>query len=472
MKRFAALLLILLLAIPSFADELWLGVYLKGQKIGYTGYLSEEKQVAGRKIFLRTTKTKISGTMLGQGLEMNLESTTWYTQAGKVARMLFNLESGGRKIKTDAEFGEKVIKARLDADGNVSEKTIDVPTDGIISDDPVADYLLGGTSLKKVYVFDPQTLSLIPNTIQPAVTSQIEEGGRSLTVRTIKIDDPRAPTTLYFSSKGDLIRADGPFGLEMVPELKELALKIDGSPRRPSTGSSDLATASSIVPDRRIHDPYSGSSLELLLTDSDFSHLPSDEHQTVTKLPTGYRVVIHPVLKPNATTTISEAAASMPEWILPDVRVPSNKPLFAREARKVIGKEQRVAAATEMIRDYVNGLLRVNAGIGVMRDATEILGSPEGVCRDHAILMAALLRAVHIPTRLVGGLVYAEGAFYYHAWVEVWDGSRWYGVDSTRPDKRVTAAHFKTAQGSVSEAYTAFMLSGAKIKIVSTQESQ
>ncbi|MCU0316203.1 MAG: transglutaminase-like domain-containing protein [Fimbriimonadaceae bacterium] len=80
--------------------------------------------------------------------------------------------------------------------------------------------------------------------------------------------------------------------------------------------------------------------------------------------------------------------------------------------------------------------------------------------------MAAILRAANIPTRLVSGLVYGEGAFFYHAWVEVWDGEKWIGFDSTRPNSSLSATHIKTAQGTIAEAYTGFLLEGAKIKVV------
>ena len=47
------------------------------------------------------------------------------------------------------------------------------------------------------------------------------------------------------------------------------------------------------------------------------------------------------------------------------------------------------------------------------------------------------------------GLVYADGAFYYHAWVETWDGKNWFGVDSTRSDLSVTPGHIKLAHGHI-----------------------
>ena len=107
-----------------------------------------------------------------------------------------------------------------------------------------------------------------------------------------------------------------------------------------------------------------------------------------------------------------------------------------------------------------------NAGIGVLRDASEVLKTKEGVCRDYAILTATILRAANIPARLASGLVYAQEAFYYHAWTEYWDGKRWIGLDSTRPSGKVTAGHVKLAHGSVEEAFLFTFLDKARIQVL------
>ncbi|MCC8195808.1 MAG: transglutaminase family protein [Ruminococcus sp.] len=59
--------------------------------------------------------------------------------------------------------------------------------------------------------------------------------------------------------------------------------------------------------------------------------------------------------------------------------------------------------------------------------AEEALTLGKGVCQDYAHIMLALCRMGGIPCRYVAGLACDEGET--HAWVEVNDGSRWYGLD-------------------------------------------
>jgi transglutaminase-like putative cysteine protease len=58
-----------------------------------------------------------------------------------------------------------------------------------------------------------------------------------------------------------------------------------------------------------------------------------------------------------------------------------------------------------------------------------------GVCRDFAHLMISLCRAVNIPARFVSGIDYGAppemGPQDFHAYVEVFLGTRWYLFDPT-----------------------------------------
>jgi transglutaminase-like putative cysteine protease len=115
--------------------------------------------------------------------------------------------------------------------------------------------------------------------------------------------------------------------------------------------------------------------------------------------------------------------------------------------------------------------MRPNAGIGVLRDAGEVLKTKEGVCRDYAVLTAAILRAGKVPSRLASGLLYMDGQYFYHAWVEVWDGTHWVGVDSTRPADHVGAGHLKLAQGNVEDAFSFTYLGGAKVEVLNVRRN-
>ncbi len=86
--------------------------------------------------------------------------------------------------------------------------------------------------------------------------------------------------------------------------------------------------------------------------------------------------------------------------------------------------------------------------------ALEVLQSLRGDCNEHTTLFTALARSLGIPTRPVAGIVYsetifAEGAFYYHAWPEVWLGDGWVPVDPTFGQFPADATHLGLVVGDL-----------------------
>ncbi len=62
--------------------------------------------------------------------------------------------------------------------------------------------------------------------------------------------------------------------------------------------------------------------------------------------------------------------------------------------------------------------------------AAQAFALGKGVCQDESHVLIALCRYLGIPARYCCGLTVGEGAT--HAWVEVWSGGMWYGLDPTR----------------------------------------
>jgi transglutaminase-like putative cysteine protease len=86
------------------------------------------------------------------------------------------------------------------------------------------------------------------------------------------------------------------------------------------------------------------------------------------------------------------------------------------------------------IRDWVHGRVAFESGSSAgTTSAADTLATGRGVCRDFAHLMIALCRAVNIPARFATGLDFgsdpALGPTDFHAYVEVWLGTRWYVFD-------------------------------------------
>ncbi len=70
-----------------------------------------------------------------------------------------------------------------------------------------------------------------------------------------------------------------------------------------------------------------------------------------------------------------------------------------------------------------------NVQAGYIPNLEQVLQEKKGICFDYAALMAAMLRAQNIPTRLVMGDLSSEGI--YHAWNQVEIDGEWTWYDPT-----------------------------------------
>ena len=116
-------------------------------------------------------------------------------------------------------------------------------------------------------------------------------------------------------------------------------------------------------------------------------------------------------------------------------------------------------ALVAAVEDWVHGHLLYVSGSSRFTDgAVDTYLARQGVCRDFAHLVIALLRCRNVPARLVS--VYAPGLspMDFHAVVEAWlddapDGAGWYVVDATRLAPRDRMLRIATGRDATDTAF-------------------
>jgi transglutaminase-like putative cysteine protease len=108
----------------------------------------------------------------------------------------------------------------------------------------------------------------------------------------------------------------------------------------------------------------------------------------------------------------------------------------------------------ERLTRYVNGLLDKKPTIS-LPSAREVLRTRVGDCNEHTALFVAMARSIGLPSRIAVGLVFMRGAFYYHAWPEVYvresGGGLWLPVDPTFNQFPADATHVRLARGGLAK---------------------
>lgn len=422
--------------------ETWVQVVIEGKRSGYSYFKIEPLANAQSR---RSSVNVIQTRLMGQDLDLRVDSECVVDSSGNLIQGTYLVQSSGRATKTSLSVTETAVSVKVDVGGSIISRTVPLPAGGSLRDDPSFEMVTGRSLPNTFYVFDPQTTELLRNELR-------DEGAGKVVVV-----DPRAETSYELGANREFLRAKGPFGIEMTPATKEVALAEVGA-------RSDLSNASAI-PVEQGSEEFDPSAKAQWLFESGEIKIASDDHQTVTKQGAATVITIQPSAKIAPQLRIDQVPILDRKWIEGDLRIQPEDPEIRRVALQVQAGEKRLGATVRKMQLYVRQQVRVNAGIGVLRPATEVLSSQEGVCRDHAVLLASLLRSVGIQTRMVCGVVFDQGFLYYHAWVEIFDGTRWIGVDSTRMDESLSTGHIKTAQGSSSEASTGFLIPNARVRL-------
>jgi len=113
-------------------------------------------------------------------------------------------------------------------------------------------------------------------------------------------------------------------------------------------------------------------------------------------------------------------------------------PVIMQHAKKIATLENPIQEAEQLVFQAIE---TKTEGIPII-PAPAVFEAKKGDCTEHAIATIALLRALHIPSRAVVGMIAAKeyagkkNVFVFHMWAEAFYNNRWVLVDATRPGKK------------------------------------
>ena len=137
-----------------------------------------------------------------------------------------------------------------------------------------------------------------------------------------------------------------------------------------------------------------------------------------------------------------DSATTRPEPLLQ-----SKDPRIVRLAVRIRGHDYDPRIVAQKLNAWVHDSIGNRITFGVP-NALEVLRTRTGDCNEHTQIFVALARAIGLPARIVAGLAYVDGKFYYHAWPEVLLGD-WVPVDPTFGQFPADAAHIRFVIGGL-----------------------
>ena len=155
-------------------------------------------------------------------------------------------------------------------------------------------------------------------------------------------------------------------------------------------------------------------------------------------------------------------------FLAPGPLLESDAPEIIAEANVALKGVTGSRARAERLTRYVNALLDKKPTVS-LPSAREVLRTKVGDCNEHTALYVAMARAAGIPARIAVGLVFVrgvQGAFYYHAWPEVYldEGNGrglWLPVDPTLNQFPADGTHIRLVRGGLDKQAAILPLIGS-----------
>lgn len=418
---------------------------------------------------------------LGQTGSAVVRSNVRMTESLVMESFEFSLDSeAGRFTAAGTLDADSTLRVKIDAGGSEQEIEFHVAESPIFSSVvPIRIAMAGelrvGNTLH-LPVFDPSTLAtraveyrvLEHDTLLAADSVAIDpETGRWVpahydSIPAWKLAEVHGGVQVesWVDEDGRIIEASSALGFTMAKTEYELARQAQEEAAGNTTLAidEDVILSTAIASNVDLREVTSFDELRFRLTGVDLEGFQLDGGRQELR---GDTLIVHR----------EDWDAVTPDFSLPyktmDLREALEpEPLIQSDDRRIIEAAQEIAGRWSRDPKEVAGRLsrEINRGLEKIvtfsiPSAVQVLETGQGDCNEHTVLYVAMARSLGLPARTAVGLVYLDGAFFYHAWPEVWL-DEWVAVDPTFGQFPADAAHIRFVIGGLAQQVEIIRLIG------------
>lgn len=429
------------------AEAQWRGIYYRGEKIGFTVGQTLPTDTG----FEIQEDGRMQIALLGADTVAVLRTTARVDRAFALQSFDFSLDpgTGPTRISGVLDGLRLTLTVTTPASTRTETRTLSEPPSLALNlGRRLAAAGLTTGARHQVQVFDPATLSNAPMTITVGERELIRLSGLPLPVFRLQMQFAGLTATSWITDTGEVVREESALGMLVVKEPPEVAQRIAVSQR----ARTDLIQAAAIAPAMRyrLDDPRTVQRIVLKLTGAELPQGDLDgAGQTASPLENGTQTI---EIRDPRGLPYGAPDPDSARYLAAEPLLESDAPEIIAEAQAAIrGASDQREQAERLVR-HVNALLDKKPTVSIP-SAKEVLRTKIGDCNEHTALLVAMARAIGIPARIAVGLVYLNGAFFYHAWPEVYlhgpAGAQWLPVDPTLNQFPADATHLRVARGGL-----------------------
>jgi len=437
--------------------EEWWGVFYRGEKIGFASQVIAPRtkgyKLQDRSMMNLNMLGTIQPTMTALDMDANED---WILE-----RFAFELRSKEIRFTARGQMNGTKLQLTVDSGGHQSSRELTLRQ---------APYLLAAlkpyvvtqqleTGKKFLFsTFDPSTLSEQVTTVVIEGREQLHIADRTEPAIRLRQSFRGISVISWIDGQGRTLKEESPAGFSIVRQEMSTAKNL---PAR--SVSLDLIAQTAVPVATKITDPQTQRTLQLKLGGVNLANFRlNGGRQKLLQDQLEIRLEDLNQLSPPKIPVRDPRLAS---YLQPTPFLQTDHPKIQALVAQILNGERDGYRAAIKIKDWVYKEIAKQPTVSIP-NALEVLQTRTGDCNEHTVLFNTLARAAGIPAKTVVGVVYLRGAFYYHAWSEVWLGD-WVSLDSVLNQFPADVTHVKFLEGEIDRQIEILQLIGnLKIEVL------
>jgi transglutaminase-like putative cysteine protease len=446
--------------------ETWDAAFLDNAKAGYVHTITRAAGTEDQKIFRTTMELDLTVKRFNDLAHMRMESGTEETEEGKVVAVFMKqwLGKNQQLVVRGTVRGEKL---HVDFQGGGNSYQKDNPWNsqviGLYRQEGIFRERQAKPGMRFSYLaYQPEVTTSVRTNVAVKDYEDLLMPGSSKKQRLLRVEETSdklqgvqlPPLTLWLDKELSPVRSQveiqGLGHLTLYRTTRSVATATGG----PVARVTDIGYTQLISLNKRIANPYETKGAVYRITvkgdDEPATTFARDGRQEVKNV-RGNTFELH--VRANPKGEDGDGSEVGDEFRQSCYFINSEDPLVQQHARDAVGKEQDPLKRARRIEKWVHQHMVNKNFTEAFATSDHVAKTMEGDCTEHAVLAAAMCRAVGIPSRAAVGLIYVDDrrrgpVLGFHMWAEAWVNGRWYPIDATLGLGHVGATHLKIADHS------------------------
>jgi hypothetical protein len=429
----AALFLLLSAASARGAEEHWYSLHLDGRKIGHMHTL---RQLGADGRVLNEQALSLQLERSGAVLSIATRERNWETAQGVPLAFESEVDTAGTQARVYGEIlPDGRLRLRTEQQGVQAEETQAWPKGALMAEGQHLAMEKAGYAPGTSYdllAWDSGALQAVPTRTEIGTLELVDIHGRRESLLPVEqaVDMGGATTRVksWVAPDTHALRRLRMPAIGLVLEMLACDRACALAPVQPTDVLAQTTVAAPAP--LRARDLERPMRYRLKLASSDGAALDTPPGQSLTHLAKSGDVAL--IVDPRGEAADPPAAGDRG----PNRWLQSEDASVVALAKQATQGAPTDAARAEMLERFVRGYISTKSLRVGYASASEIVKIKEGDCTEHAVLLAALMRASGIPARVATGIAYAPSyggrrdVFVPHAWVHAWVDGAWRGYDA------------------------------------------